>query len=148
MANDGHHDHRGDGALNEPNRAIDDLRAADTAAETLGIVVHQANPGRVDVGMVVRDDMLNFGGTCHGGVLFHLADTAMSYVSNQDQPPAVATAASIDYVSPANLGDEIRAVVTTNIDGRNAVHDGVISALDGRVIALFRGKTLRLRAAT
>lgn len=130
--------------MTDAARSITALLRADIAAHTLGVVVHDSRPGQVEVGLIVTESMLNFGGTCHGGVLFHLADTAMSFVSNQDQPPAVATAASIDYLSPAMVGDDLRAVISTISDGRNAVHDGIISVSD-RVIALFRGKTLQLK---
>lgn len=128
----------------DPGRSLDELAAADNAARTLGVVVVEARPGSIEVGLTVTESMLNFGGTCHGGVLFQLADTAMSYVSNQDRSMSVATAANIDFVSPAVKGDELRAVVTTTLDGRNAIHDGTIT-VDDRVIALFRGKTLRLK---
>lgn len=127
-------------------RSLESLFGSDAAARTLGVVLHDTQPGRVEAGLIVTESMLNFAGTCHGGVLFHLADTAMSYVSNQDQPPTVATAASIDYLSPANVGDDLRAVVSTTSGGRNAVHDGVISVGE-RVVALFRGKTLQLKVA-
>lgn len=132
--------------MTESSRSIDTLLAADAAARELGVDVHHAQPGRVEVGLIVTESMLNFGGTCHGGVLFQLADIAMSFVSNQDQPMTVATAASIDYLSPAGTGDDLRAVVTTTSGGRNAIHDGVISVGE-RTVALFRGKTLRLKRA-
>ena len=135
--------------MTDSTQSLHDLRNADNASRSLGIALHEANSGRIEVGLIVTDAMLNFGGTCHGGVLFHLADTAMSYVSNQDNQPAVATAATIDYVSPAYTGDDVRATIVTvptNAGGRNAVHDGVISVGD-RVVALFRGKTLLIKGA-
>lgn len=129
-------------------RTAEQLHGADAAASTLGITLVSADASGVELRMTVRDDMLNFGGTCHGGALFHLADTAMSYLSNAGTTTSVATAASIDFVAPAFSGTTLHAVGTTVLAARNAVHDVTIKTAHGEVIAIFRGKTLGLKAAS
>jgi len=42
----------------------------DCCSRMLGIVVDDARPGYAKLSMVVRDDMVNGHGTCHGGIIF------------------------------------------------------------------------------
>ncbi len=123
--------------------SAEQLHATDPSAAALGIELVEATPGRVTIRVVVTEEMLNPRGTCHGGIIFQLADTAMAYVSNADGPVAMATAATIDFVAAAYVGDVLTASIATTLDVRNALHDAVITSED-RVIAHFRGKTLRL----
>ena len=54
----------------------------DRAAQALGISVQAIGPGSAACRMPVRDDMLNGHATCHGGLIFTLADTAFAYACN------------------------------------------------------------------
>jgi len=107
-----------------------------------------ADTGTATVEMVVRPDMCNGHATCHGGIIFTLADTAMAFASNSHDVNALATAASIDFLQPALDGERIRAVaVERHLGGRSGIYDVSVEAVDGKVVALFRGKTLRVGGA-
>jgi acyl-CoA thioesterase len=121
------------------------LRARDHCSETLGIAVIHAAAGTATVEMTVRRDMCNGHGTCHGGMIFTLADSAMGYASNSHDVNALATGASVEFLQPAHHGESIRAVATErHLGGRTGIYDVAVSRTDGTVVALFRGRTLRV----
>ena len=119
------------------------MYAADRVAHEMGMTVVEAEPGRATVEMVVRDEMTNGLGVCHGGLVFTLADTAMAYASNAGEHRAFSTSASIEWVRSAISGDELRATChTVETRGRNAIHDTVVVNGAGETVALVRGHTL------
>lgn len=125
-------------------RRVESLRGKDPTADQLGVDVRLAEPGRVELEMVVRDHDTNTLGVCHGGVLFTFADIAMAYVTNGLGQRATATGANINFVAPAEPGMTLRAVgVESSRRGKSAVCDVTISA-GATQIALFRGTTLQI----
>jgi acyl-CoA thioesterase len=111
----------------------------DYCAQAFGIKVTEIAPGRATAVMTVRKDMLNGHGTCHGGMIFTLADTAFAIASNSRGDAAVAQFCSIAYMQPAALGDELTAVATESVlAGPRGVYDIIVTRGD-LVIAAFRG---------
>lgn len=128
----------------ETEQAVAELRAADPTADRLGVEVVSAVRGRVVVSAVVDPVDTNFLAMGHGGLMFTLADIAMSYVSNAEQR-SLATAASIEFLAALAPGDSVTATATV-VDrrGRSCVVDAVVEAR-GETVALFRGRTLAVR---
>ena len=93
--------------------------------------------------MVVREDMVNGHGTCHGGLIFLLGDTVMDFATNTGQLLSVAVHAEIDYLSPAHIGDRLIAEGSVHDRwGRAQLVDATITSEEtGKVIAHFRGRT-------
>jgi acyl-CoA thioesterase len=121
------------------------MHAGDPIAERLGIELVETHTSGVRLRMVVDDRHLGGHAQCHGGVLFTLADVAMSYVSNRSNLQAVATHASIDLIDAVRDGEVIDVdAVEANVRGRAAICDVTMSVGD-RVVAKFRGRTLRTR---
>jgi acyl-CoA thioesterase len=121
------------------------IRAKDRCADALGISVVDAGEGRATVEMTVRSDMCNGHETCHGGIIFTLADSAMGFASNSHGVEALATAASVEFLQAARDGDVVRATASErHLGGRSGVYDVAVTRADGTTIALFRGKTLRI----
>jgi phenylacetic acid degradation protein PaaD len=54
----------------------------DRASRDLGMILRAISPGRAAMTMVVRDDMVNGHGICHGGFIFTLADSAFAFACN------------------------------------------------------------------
>ena len=81
----------------------------DHAAQALGITVEAIGPGSAVCRMAVREDMLNGHATCHGGLIFTLADTAFAYACNAGNRATVALACQISYIAPARTGDVLTA---------------------------------------
>ena len=120
----------------------------DKASQGLGMVVDSVGPGAASLRMTVRADMVNGHGTCHGGFRFALADSCFAFACNSHNRVTVAQSASIDFLAPARLGDELTASGTEMaLGGRTGVYDVVVSRQDGHRIALFRGNSYRVQGS-
>ncbi|OEO23075.1 phenylacetic acid degradation protein PaaD [Pseudomonas sp. J237] len=118
----------------------------DQASRRIGMRLLAADPGSAQVGMTVREDMIQGHGTCHGGYLFALADSAFAFACNSYNDACVAIGCSIDYVVPARLGDTLTAHASElSRSGRTGNYDVRIENQDGQLIALFRGKSYKVR---
>jgi acyl-CoA thioesterase len=101
----------------------------DKASQGLGMVVDSVAPGAATLRMTVRADMVNGHGTSHNRV-------------------TVAQSASIDFLAPARLGDELTASATElALGGRTGVYDIDVNRQDGLRIALFRGNSYRVQGS-
>ena len=96
--------------------------------------------------MTVRGDMLNGHAICHGGFIFTLADSAFAYACNSYNLVTVASGCSIDFLAPAREGDVLTARgVERSASGRTGVYDIEVFNQRGEKIALFRGKSYRIK---
>ena len=75
--------------------------ADDSASRALGMELVEVDPGRAGMTMLVRDDMVNGLGVCHGGIILALADSAMAFASNSRNVQAFASTATISWLRPA-----------------------------------------------
>ena len=96
--------------------------------------------------MTVRADMLNGHAICHGGFIFTLADSAFAFACNSYNLTTVASGCSIDFLAPAREGDVLTAIgQERNVSGRTGVYDIEVRNQTGNTIALFRGKSYRIK---
>jgi len=129
-------------------RAVEALFARDATKELLGIRVIGARPGGAQVGMTVRRDMVNGHRTCHGGLIFSLADSAFAAACNSHNESSVAAAASIDFLAPALEGDDLTAEASEVWRaGRTGIYEIKVTNQRGELIALFRGRSHRIGGA-
>jgi acyl-CoA thioesterase len=118
----------------------------DHAAQALGIEIVEVMPGTARLTMKVRQDMVNGHAICHGGMLFTLADTAFAYACNSYNLNTVASACHIDFLAPAHLNDSLVAMAVERAQsGRSGVYDVSVSTAEGKIVALFRGKSARIQ---
>jgi acyl-CoA thioesterase len=118
----------------------------DTATQALGIRVESVVPGEARLVMPVREDMLNGHAICHGGFIFTLADSAFAYACNSYNLNTVASGCSIDFIAPARAGDVLTAQAhERELSGRTGVYDVEVANQRGETIALFRGKSYRIK---
>jgi acyl-CoA thioesterase len=126
--------------------AVQSLYAGDLAAQALGIEILEVYPGRVRLAMTVRPDMLNGHRTCHGGIIFALADTAFAFACNSHGQAMVAAGASIEFLAPAVGGERLIATASeTSRSGRHGIYDVAVTRSSGESLAHFRGRCARLR---
>ncbi|MGQ0844069.1 MAG: hydroxyphenylacetyl-CoA thioesterase PaaI [Sporichthyaceae bacterium] len=131
--------------MSDPDKVADAVVHAmldtDRASNSLGITLVRTAPGDVTVELVLAERHMNGHGSCHGGVMFTLADTAFGLACNSFGPPAVAAAADIVFARPARVGErlEARAIERTSF-GRSGVYDVTIRSGD-TVVAEFRGRS-------
>lgn len=124
----------------------DAMFSRDLATQRLGIRLLDAGPGSAQLAMPVREDMIQGHGTCHGGFLFALADSAFAFACNSYDEATVAIGCSIDYVAPARLGDELTATASEQSrSGRTGNYDVRLENQHGQLIALFHGKSYKVR---
>ena len=123
--------------------------AADRACkDLLRIQLVQCQPGRAEMRMAVREDMLNGHRICHGGLIFTLADSTFAYACNSRNLATVAAGASIEFLRPAALGDVLTCVgVEQVLQGRHGIYDVTVSNQRGETVALFRGKSTQIKGA-
>jgi len=117
----------------------------DPASQALGMLLDDIKPGYARMSMPVRADMLNGHGTAHGGYIFMLADSAFAFACNSHNHNTVGAGCSIDYLAPGQAGDVLTAeAVEQALLGKSGVYDIKVTNQDGRIIALFRGKSHRI----
>lgn len=122
------------------------MYARDTASRRLGIELLDVGPGRARVSMPVRADMLQGHGTCHGGFLFALADSAFAFACNSQNKATVAQGCSIEFIAPALPGDHLTATaIELSRKGRTGVYDVRVDNQRGELIAVLRGKSYQVR---
>jgi len=123
----------------------DRMYADDAASRALGMAVDDVAPGRATVRMTVTDAMTNGHGTCHGGYVFLLADSAFAFACNTYDVVTVAAAADVVFVAPARVGDELVAEAAERVRfGRSGVYDITVRRAGGDVVAEFRGHSRSL----
>ncbi len=71
--------------------------------------VLEFKPGFARVKGVVREEFTNFHGFCHGGYLISLADFALGLAANSDGVKRFAVSISMDFLTPAFVGDVLVA---------------------------------------
>jgi acyl-CoA thioesterase len=118
------------------------LLAADEASRSLGMRMEGVKPGSARLRMTVRADMVNGHGMCHGGIVFALADSAFAIACNTYNAVTVAAAASIDFLAPARVNDELTAQARELWRSkRSGIYEIVVSNQRGEPVALFRGRS-------
>ncbi|MNG67015.1 Acyl-coenzyme A thioesterase PaaI [compost metagenome] len=124
----------------------DAMFSRDQATQGLGIRLLDAGPGQARLCMAVRADMIQGHGTCHGGFLFALADSAFAFACNSYDEATVALGCSIDYLAPA-LRDDLLTATASELSrkGRTGLYDVRIENQRGELIAMFHGKSYKVR---
>ncbi len=123
-------------------RCAEAMYAQDAASKALGIGVDVREAGAAVAYMTVRADMVNGFGVCHGGLLFTLADTAFAFACNGYDDRTFAAAANIDFMRPALLGDELRALAREDYRGsKSGFYTVEVRNQSDEVVAIFRGRS-------
>ena len=122
------------------------MMANDRASRGLGLQVIHISPGSARIEMMVRDDMLNGFDTCHGGFITLLADSAFAFACNSYNELTVASSLTIDFIAPVRVGDVLTAsAAEISLSGRTGVYDVEVSNQSGARVAVFRGRSYRLK---
>ena len=118
----------------------------DAASRALGMTIDDVAPGRARLSMPVTPDMLNGHGTCHGGFIFTLADSAFAFACNSYNQVTVAQQNQITYLAPGQAGDVLTASATeVSRSGRSGIYDVTVTRQNNETIAVFRGLSRTIR---
>jgi LAO/AO transport system kinase len=116
------------------------LADADAFVRLLGIACTHGGPGTATVEMTIGQQHLNFNGTCHGGAVFALADTAFGLASNSHGHLAAGIDAHITYQVAARAGERLLArAVEVSRSKKLAVYRVDLTRGDGAPISSFTG---------
>jgi acyl-CoA thioesterase len=106
----------------------------------------EVKPGYSQLSMTVREDMLNFNGTPHGGAIFSLADEAFGVASNSHGQVAVALNIEISYLRMVEPGTRLIAEAAEEYLGeRTALYHITVSTDDEDLVASCHGVVYRRR---
>ena len=127
-------------------RVAEQMFANDRASRALGMAIADVGPGQATLTMKVRGDMVNGHAICHGGFIFTLADSAFAFACNSYNFNTVAQGCSIEFLASAREGDLLTAVAhERSLSGRTGVYDIEVVNQERQTIALFRGKSYRVK---
>jgi acyl-CoA thioesterase len=116
------------------------MAAHDPFVRSLGIECTDAGFGRATVALEVRREHLNFNGSCHGGVIFALADTAFGLASNSHGAIAAGIDAHITYQVAVQAGDVLTAnAIEITRTRRLGVYRVDVTRADGALVSAFTG---------
>ncbi len=125
--------------------SADAMWADDRASQGLGMEILEVGSGRARLAMTITERMLNGHGSCHGGFIFSLADSAFAFACNSHGQPAVAQHCTVTYVAPGRLGMRLVADAQERQRGeRSGIYDITVRDETGTVIAEFRGHSRTL----
>ena len=121
------------------------LLAADQYATGLGIRLVEVDKDTLTIEMAVVEPMTNFHGALHGGVLFSLADCALSLYSNSYGKSAVAVDTHMVFSAGVRPGEKLTAVAEEVSRGRSlATYRVLVHRADGKVAGHFTGTVFLL----
>lgn len=119
---------------------------ADACSRWLGMVVEAVRPGYARLSMPIRPEFLNGHGTCHGGLMFTLADSAFAFACNSHNINTVAAGCNVEFLRPVQGGDTLTAeAVEQVLSGRHGIYDVRVTNGAGEPVAMFRGKSAQIR---
>ncbi|MEM7377665.1 MAG: hotdog fold thioesterase [Pseudomonadota bacterium] len=99
----------------------------------------EGRAGHVVIEYTVRDTIVQRHGTCHGGVLFSLADAACGIAVNAGGESAVTQQCAIQFMRPAPVGAVLHATATARSSaGRTRVYDVSVTDARGQTVAEVR----------
>ena len=114
-------------------------RAGSPAWRLMGLEVAASGEGGSEVVMAVREDFLNQAGTCHGGFIAMLADSAMGRAMHGVLPAGerhFSFDLKLNLVSPGRVGDSLRAFGKVLHAGRRTgVAECRVETQEGRLVA-------------
>ncbi|MBN1866935.1 hotdog fold thioesterase [Candidatus Sumerlaeota bacterium] len=86
--------------------------------QMVGIEILEASDARAVAALTLTEEHANSLGTCHGGVIFTLADAAFGIAENLDGAKFVAMEMHVRYLRPAFAGQRLTATAELVQSGR------------------------------
>lgn len=125
-------------------RIVQGMLDGDAFSRWLGIEVEHLALGTAVLGMLVRPEMVNGFGVCHGGVTFSLADSALAFASNGRGRLAALLNASMSYPVAAAPGDRLTArAEELTVTNRTGIYSVTVRKQDDTIVGIFKGTVYR-----
>lgn len=119
---------------------VDAMMKHDAFSQWLQLDILEVGEGYCVGQMIIRAEMLNGFGVCHGGVTFAFADSIFAFASNSRGKHAVSIETSISHTRPVFKGNVLTATAKEISRTKTlGIYDVHITNELGKTIALFRG---------
>lgn len=116
----------------------------DPYAKFLNAKILEVKKGYSKVALTVREEMLNFHGVAHGGLIASLADIAFAAASNSHNRKALALTLNVSYRRPAKVGEILIAEALEESLGKStALYRITVKNSKGGLIAICQGLVFR-----
>lgn len=116
-------------------------------ASWLGGIVRKIEPGELEIEFEVRQEMTNFAGTLHGGMIATMLDDVMgaSIMTLGEEFFFTTVNLNVDYFYPARKGDVVTASSKITKQGKQIHHVEcvLVNKATGKQIALAHSNLLR-----
>jgi acyl-CoA thioesterase len=114
----------------------------DEFAALLGIEVERLGPAHTVATLTTGRHHANPHGTVHGAVFYAVAGAAVAAAANDDEHSGIVSSVLVEYLTPAALGDELRAEITKDAStGREDIFTGTVRRGDqGDLLAWVRAR--------
>ena len=131
---------------NNREKRIADHIQKETFAALLNASTEIVKPGHSRTSMTVTEEMCNFHGTIHGGIIFSIADMAFGAAANSYGRIAVAMNVNINFIRAAKPGDCLLAeAIEQHRGGKTALYDVTVTEKDsGELFACFQGRVYQM----
>jgi acyl-CoA thioesterase len=117
--------------MEDRQKKINEFIQRDPFARWMGAQVEILRPGHSRVTLTITEDMVNFHGYTHGGVIFALGDMAFAAASNSGGQTAVALNVAINFLKATKAGVRLVAeAVEQSVSGPVALYDITVKNLD------------------
>jgi acyl-CoA thioesterase len=103
--------------MKETQQQIEAYVQKDPFARHLGAEVEILSPGHSRVTLSIGEELVNFHGLTHGGVIFALGDIAFAAAANSFGQVAVALNVAINFLKPSRAGDRLVAEARLRHEG-------------------------------
>lgn len=127
------------------------MLAGDRVAQWLGVTLEAAEKDHARIRMTLTEDHHNGFGMAHGGAVFAFADACFALTCNDPRGDGstitVASGVDVNFLAGTRAGQTLTAegrLVAKS--GRSGVYDITVTAEDGAVVAVFRGRSRTIPA--
>lgn len=125
---------------------ITEIFKNDPYANKLNMQLIEWEEGYAKTSIKLTEEMMNFHGGAHGGLLFSLADFAFAVASNSHGQMAVGINTNMSFTNAGIAGEELICVAKEkSIGGRLAVYQMEIHNTDGQLKGRMEGTVYRMR---
>jgi len=116
----------------------------DPYAKYLGIQTEKVGKGFARCSIQIKEYMLNFEGTPHGGLIFSLTDVAFSAAACSLHMPATALNVSGTFIKTARVDDTIVAEAKLIYETRRFMNFEITVKHDNDLVSIFHGTAYKI----
>ncbi len=119
----------------------------DAYAKFIGAEIEAIEPGYSRVSVTVTEEMLNFHGATHGGIVFGLGDIAFAAACNSHGQTAVALNVNVSFIRATQAGAHLVAEAReVSLSNSTALYDIVVTETDSnQLVAKMQATAYRKR---